>query len=116
VAFSQARDGDAEQRVKDCESGAAEQAELEIGKAKLGFDRLLNDADNDAIDEIEGVNDEKGAEDVAAIVFAAVALKGRRCCVRHASSRVCCGRCGGAATLGQTRSDFRKVTRRSTSS
>src|SRR5690606_31768178 len=82
-ALSQARDRYAEQGVEDRESGAAEQAELEVAQAEFFLDRLLDDADDDAIDEVEGVNDEERPEDVSAIVLRAVALKGRRRRIGH---------------------------------
>jgi hypothetical protein len=79
VAFGGARDWDAECGVENGEHWAAKKPEHEVGDAKIFADGFADDGDQQAVDEVEGVDDDEDAEDVGAVGFGAVAGESWRC-------------------------------------
>ena len=69
-AVGQPGDRDAEGGVEDGEGESGEQPELGVGEPEVALDRLLQDGDDLAVDEVEDVDDEEDAERVPTIAVA----------------------------------------------
>jgi hypothetical protein len=67
---AQRRDRDAERRVENCERDAGQEAERGVRRRELALDRLEQDVQDAAIDEVDDVDDEQQAECVAAVALA----------------------------------------------
>ena len=74
AAVGKPRDGNGKDGVEEGEGGPAEPAELRISQAEIMLDRLREDADDLAIDEVQRVGDDQQRHQ-----HAAVALQGFAC-------------------------------------
>ena len=61
----EAAERDAEDGVEDGEGGAVEEADLRVGDAEVGLDALGEDREDLAVEEVEDVDEDQDAEDVA---------------------------------------------------
>jgi hypothetical protein len=61
---------DAEQRVEDREGGAVQEADLRVAEAEIRLDLVRQDRDDLAIEEVEHVDGDQDAEDVARVARA----------------------------------------------
>jgi len=61
------RDGYPEQRIEQRERETAHESQLRIAQVQLGFDRHGENADDLAVDEVEGIDENQDREHIRAV-------------------------------------------------